>query len=71
MKENKVNRLEDLSKEVDLINELSRNSTLNGVAGIESSGRPYITETFKEFKKAGVQAVICTSDSLDSTKYFA
>lgn len=71
MDKDQVDKIEDLRDERILINKLTQNSTINGIAGIESIARQRITETFKEFKKAGVQAIICTSDSLGSTKYFA
>ena len=66
-----MDNIEDLKDERILINKLTQNSTINGIAGIDNVSRERITETFKEFKRAGVHAIICTSDSLDSTKYFA
>jgi magnesium-transporting ATPase (P-type) len=71
MEKKKVNNINDLANEHILIGELSKKSTLLGAAGIQNKGKERITETFKEFKKAGVQTIICTSDSLDYTKYFA
>ena len=69
--ENNVDNIQDLQDENILINKLVKNSTINGIAGIDNVARQRITETFKEFRRAGTQAIICTSDSLGSTKYFA
>ena len=49
-----VDNVNDLKNEHILIGKLCQNSTLNGVCGVKNSGKDRITETFKEFKKAGV-----------------
>lgn len=46
-------------------------SGLLGIAGIEDEAKPKIKETIQHFQEAGIQTMIVTGDSLDSTTMFA
>jgi len=57
--------------ESQIIQQLEIGSCLLAIAGIEDEPKPKIKETIQQFEEAGIQTIIVTGDSLQSTSMFA
>jgi len=71
LKRNKVKSVRELHNDILLIEELEKHSTLIGLTGIKDTDKPRIEDTLSAMSSSGIQTIICTGDSINSTKNFS